>query len=80
LVAMKAHLSEWILEKLNAKIVQKERLELMVKSETRNELIEGFEDMLTSFINDASNENCKREFHVVTGQFEVCPGNKLFSQ
>jgi hypothetical protein len=80
LVAMKARLSECILERLKAKMVQKARLELMVKSETRNEPIERFEDMITSLKNDPGDENCKRAFHVTTGQFEVCPGNKLFSQ
>jgi hypothetical protein len=80
LVAMKARLSEWILEKLKAKMVQKASLELMVKSETRNKPIERFEDMVTSLKNYASDENCKRAFHMATGQFEVCLGNKLFSK
>jgi hypothetical protein len=60
----------------------------MVKSETINEPIERFEDMIASLKNDPSNENCKRAFHVTTGQFEVCPekqvvqsmGNRIHGQ
>jgi hypothetical protein len=80
LVAIKARLSNWVLDKLKATMVEKARLENMAKSDTCREQIERFENMVVPFKNDSSDANHKTAFHVATGQFEFRPANKLFSQ